>query len=81
MQQGRYDADVKVVTTAKPNNRVDLTIEFVEGKAAKVVDINIIGNTVFKESEIEQAFAVKKVVGRPLFHVMTVMHVKRWLQA
>lgn len=60
MQQGRYDADVKVVTTAKPNNRVDLTIEFVEGKAAKVVDINIIGNTVFKESEIEQAFAVKE---------------------
>ncbi|MDH1520007.1 outer membrane protein assembly factor BamA [Acinetobacter johnsonii] len=60
MQQGRYDADVKVVTTAKPNNRVDLTIEFIEGKAAKVVDINIIGNTVFKESEIEQAFAVKE---------------------
>ena len=60
MQQGRYDADVKVVTTAKPNNRVDLTIEFFEGKAAKVVDINIIGNTVFKESEIEQAFAVKE---------------------
>ena len=60
MQQGRYDADVKVVTTAKPNNRVDLTIEFVEGKAAKVVDINIIGNTIFKESEIEQAFAVKE---------------------
>ena len=60
MQQGRYDADVKVVSTPKPNNRVDLTIEFVEGKAAKVVDINIIGNTVFKESEIEQAFAVKE---------------------
>ncbi|MFP6840756.1 MAG: outer membrane protein assembly factor BamA [Acinetobacter sp.] len=60
MQQGRYDADVKVVTTARPNNRVDLSIEFVEGKAAKVVDINIIGNTVFKESEIKQAFAVKE---------------------
>ncbi len=42
------------------NNRVDLTVEFVEGKAAKVVDINIIGNTVFKESDIEQAFAVKE---------------------
>ncbi|OTG77124.1 outer membrane protein assembly factor BamA [Acinetobacter sp. ANC 4169] len=60
MQQGRYDADVKVITTARPNNRVDLTIDFVEGKAAKVVDINIIGNTVFKESEIKQAFAVKE---------------------
>lgn len=60
MQQGRYDADVSVKTVARPNNRVDLTIEFVEGKAAKVVDINIIGNTVFKESEIKQAFAVKE---------------------
>ncbi|WP_425916816.1 outer membrane protein assembly factor BamA [Acinetobacter sp. TSRC1-2] len=60
MQQGRYDADVSVKTVARPNNRVDLTIEFVEGKAAKVVDINIIGNTVFKESDIKQAFAVKE---------------------
>ncbi|MDM1337353.1 outer membrane protein assembly factor BamA [Acinetobacter indicus] len=60
MQQGRYDADVKVITTARPNNRVDLTIEFIEGKAAKVFDINIIGNTVFKDSEIKQAFAVKE---------------------
>ncbi|WP_214647314.1 outer membrane protein assembly factor BamA [Acinetobacter sp. ANC 5414] len=60
MQQGRYDADVSVKTVAKPNNRVDLTIEFLEGKAAKVVDINIIGNTVFKESDIKQAFAVKE---------------------
>jgi len=60
MQQGRYDADVSVKTVARPNNRVDLTIDFVEGKAAKVVDINIIGNTVFKESEIKQAFAVKE---------------------
>ena len=60
MQQGRYDADVKVTTTAKPNNRVDILLEFAEGKAAKVVDINIIGNTVFKESDIKQAFAVKE---------------------
>ena len=60
MQQGRYDADVRVITTARPNNRVDLTVEFVEGKAAKVVDINIIGNTVFKDSDIKQAFAVKE---------------------
>ncbi len=60
MQQGRYDADVTVTTTPKPNNRVDLLIEFEEGKAAKVFDINIIGNTVFKDSEIKQAFAVKE---------------------
>ncbi len=59
-QQGRYDADIKVTTTARPNNRVDLTIEFYEGKPAKVFDINIIGNTVFSDDDIKQAFAVKE---------------------
>ena len=59
-QQGRYDADVTVETIARPNNRVDLDINFIEGKAAKVFDINIIGNTVFKEDEIKQAFALKE---------------------
>ncbi|WP_180111081.1 MULTISPECIES: outer membrane protein assembly factor BamA [unclassified Acinetobacter] len=60
MQQGRYDADVKVITTAQPNNRVNVLIEFEEGQSAKVFDINIIGNTVFKESEIKQIFALKE---------------------
>ncbi len=59
-QQGRYDATIKVETVARPNNRVDLDIIFEEGKAAKVFDINIIGNTVFKEDEIKQVFAVKE---------------------
>ena len=60
MQQGRYDADVKVISTARPNNRVDLEIQFIEGKSAKVFDINIIGNTVFKDADIKQAFAIKE---------------------
>ncbi|WP_312309417.1 outer membrane protein assembly factor BamA [Acinetobacter variabilis] len=60
MQQGRYDADITVTTTPRPNNRVEVLIDFVEGKAAKVFDINIIGNTVFKESDIKQVFAVKE---------------------
>lgn len=59
-QQGRYDADVKVETVARPNNRVDLDINFNEGKPAKVFDINVIGNTVFTDDEIKQAFAVKE---------------------
>mgnify|MGYP003581976153 FL=1 len=54
MQQGRYDADVKVVSTPKPNNRVDLTIEFVEGKAAKVVDINIIVIPFLKKAKLNK---------------------------
>ena len=60
MQQGRYDADVTVETIARPNNRVDLNFSFIEGTAAKVVNINLVGNTVFKDDDIKQAFAVKE---------------------
>ncbi|TXJ09714.1 MAG: outer membrane protein assembly factor BamA [Acinetobacter sp.] len=59
-QQGRYNADVQIETIARPNNRVDLKLKFYEGTAAKVVSINIIGNSVFKNSDIERAFAVKE---------------------
>ncbi|KAF1024863.1 MAG: Outer membrane protein assembly factor BamA [Acinetobacter bereziniae] len=59
-QQGRYDADIKVEQVAQPNNRVELNINFNEGKAAKVFDINIIGNTVVNDDDIKQAFAVKE---------------------
>lgn len=60
VQQGRYDADIQVETVARPNNRVELNVDFNEGKPAKVFDINIIGNTVFDEDEIKQVFAVKE---------------------
>ncbi len=59
-QQGRYDADVTVETIARPNNRVELKLNFNEGTPAKVFDINIIGNTVFNDADIKQAFAVKE---------------------
>lgn len=59
-QQGRYDADVTVEVTAKANNRVDLNFKFYEGNAAKVFDIKVLGNTVFDEDEIRQAFALKE---------------------
>lgn len=60
VQQGRYDADVTVDTVARPNNRVEVNVNFNEGKSAKVFDINIIGNTVFKDDDIKQAFALKE---------------------
>ena len=59
-QQGRYNADVQVQTVARPNNRVDLKLLFNEGDAAKVVNINVIGNTVFEDDDIQRAFAVKE---------------------
>lgn len=59
-QQGRYNADVQVQTVARPNNRVDLKLLFNEGDAAKVVNINVIGNKVFEDDDIQRAFAVKE---------------------
>ncbi len=35
-------------------------MDFYEGKPAKVVEINLIGNTVFSDSDIKQAFAIKE---------------------
>ncbi|MEC7120612.1 MAG: outer membrane protein assembly factor BamA [Pseudomonadota bacterium] len=58
-QQGRYDADVQIETVPRPNNRVDLNFKFIEGTPSRVVDINIIGNTVFSDKDIQEAFAVK----------------------
>lgn len=59
-QQGRYDTNVTVTSTPVANNRVDVTLNIDEGLPAKVVDINIIGNTVFKEDDLKQVFAVKE---------------------
>lgn len=59
-QQGRYDADVQIEQIARPNNRVDLKFRFIEGNAARVVDIQVVGNTVFSDKDLREAFAVKQ---------------------
>lgn len=59
-QQGRYDTDVSIETVATANNRIEVKINVNEGLPAKIVDINVIGNTVFKDSDIKQAFAVRE---------------------
>ncbi|MFB2537739.1 outer membrane protein assembly factor BamA [Acinetobacter sp. c3-l95] len=60
IQQGRYNAKVSVETIARAGNRVDIKVKFIEGKPARVVDINVIGNTVFKPADIQRAFALKE---------------------
>lgn len=47
--QGYYNSDIEVTQTMLDGNRVKLDLKFVEGKAAKVVDINLIGNHHFKD--------------------------------
>ncbi|MEC5210117.1 outer membrane protein insertion porin family [Psychrobacter sp. PL15] len=60
ISQGYYNSDIEVDQTVLDGNRVKLDVRFVEGKPAKVVDINIIGNQHFSDSEIKDVFAVKE---------------------
>ena len=81
MQQGRYDADITVTTTPRPNNRVEVLIDFVEGKAAKVLISILSAILSLKNQILSRLSLLKKVAGARSFHVMTVMHVKKWLRA
>lgn len=60
ISQGYYNSDIEVDQTLLDGNRVKLDIRFIEGKAAKVVDINVIGNKHFSDSKIKDVFAVKE---------------------
>ncbi|MDR7122758.1 outer membrane protein assembly factor BamA [Rheinheimera soli] len=49
---GKYNAEVEVKVTYLPRNRVNLKIEFEEGDAASVRQINIVGNEIFGDDEL-----------------------------
>lgn len=53
---GKYS--VKITSTATPieRNRVAIQVDVSEGKVAKIKEINIVGNTVFPESELLDQF-------------------------
>ncbi|WP_367103553.1 outer membrane protein assembly factor BamA [uncultured Psychrobacter sp.] len=60
ISQGYYNSNIEVDQTLLDGNRVRLDVRFIEGKPAKVVDINVIGNTHFSDEEIKDVFAVKE---------------------
>ena len=60
ISQGYYNSDIEVDQTLLDGNRVKLDVRFIEGKPAKVVDINVIGNKHFSDEEIKDVFAVKE---------------------
>ncbi|USZ14496.1 outer membrane protein assembly factor BamA [Moraxella sp. FZFQ2102] len=64
--QGYYNTEINVKQTELDGNRVKLDLEFVEGKRARVVDINIIGNEHFSDDDLRQEFILKDGSWNPL---------------
>jgi outer membrane protein insertion porin family len=54
--RGHYAVQVKPVVTPLERNRVAIKIEVSEGRIAKIQQINIVGNTVFREKDLLDTF-------------------------
>ena len=57
--QGRYSAAVDAEVVAQPRNRVGLKIRIDEGEVAAIKHINVVGNTIFDQAELDDQFTLK----------------------
>src|SRR5258708_222063 len=57
--RGKYAVRVDTKITDLPGNKVDIVVDIKEGKRAKIEQINIVGNTRFKEKDILGSFELK----------------------
>jgi outer membrane protein insertion porin family len=57
--RGKYAVRVDTKITDLPGNKVDIVVDIKEGKRAKIEQINIVGDTKFKEKDILQTFELK----------------------
>lgn len=56
LSQGKYSAEVKATASPLERNRVAIRFEITEGPAAKIRDINIVGNHLFKTEDLRANF-------------------------
>lgn len=57
--QGRYGASVETDVESLPGNRVALNINIKEGNVATIQHINIVGNNVYSDQELQDLFSLK----------------------
>jgi len=54
--RGKYNVQITPTVSRLDRNRVDVTIDVKEGKAAKIRNINLIGNETFEQDELTDAW-------------------------
>ncbi|HEY0342885.1 MAG TPA: outer membrane protein assembly factor BamA, partial [Steroidobacteraceae bacterium] len=57
--RGKYAVRVDTKITELPGNKVDIVVDIKEGKRAKIEQINLVGNTRFKEKDILNTLELK----------------------
>jgi len=57
--RGKYGVKIETTVTPLERNRVAVDIDIVEGKAARIKQINIIGNTTFPEDDLLDEFQLR----------------------
>jgi outer membrane protein insertion porin family len=57
--RGKYGVRVDTKVTDLPGNKVDVTVDIKEGKRSRIEQINLVGNTQFKEKDLLDAFELK----------------------
>src|SRR6266568_1605002 len=57
--RGKYAVRVDTKITELPGNKVDIIVDIKEGKRAKIEQINLVGNTRFKEKDVLGALELK----------------------
>ncbi|MBB3103714.1 outer membrane protein assembly factor BamA [Azomonas macrocytogenes] len=57
--QGRYSASIEAEVLPQPRNRVSLKIKINEGSVAAIKHINVVGNSLFPDKDLENLFELK----------------------
>jgi outer membrane protein insertion porin family len=59
VQQGRYDANIETDVLPEPRNRVSISINVDEGTVAAIKHINVVGNQIYTDDELDDLFELK----------------------
>ncbi len=59
LSRGKYGVEIATTVTPLERNRVSITFIITEGPVAKIRDINIVGNKVFKESDLKDLMVLR----------------------